>query len=74
VADGALPSFSKKNHSWETHFVALKLARLDMATFQKALDAAPINLLSRRSEFEPTGFEKLLANSKGFGSKLLRTY
>jgi hypothetical protein len=52
-----------------------KTGEIAPCRFSKALGITLRHLLSNRSKgFELAGFEKILANSKAFGAKRLRTY
>jgi hypothetical protein len=57
----------------ELALAAFQNRRVGSGRLSKALDAAPRNLLTKRSEgFELAGFKKLFANSKDFRTKRLR--
>jgi hypothetical protein len=67
--------FSKENCSLETYLPDFKTGKIVPLPVFKSSQCTPRNLLSSRSQgLDLTGFEKLSANSKGFGALQLRTY
>jgi hypothetical protein len=67
--------FSQENCLSATYLPDFKTLEIAPCQFSKALDATLRLLSSNRSKgFELTGFKKLSANSKAFGTKRLRTY
>jgi hypothetical protein len=67
--------FSIENCSLATYLPDFKTEEIASGGFSKALSTILRHLSPNRSKgFELPGFEKLLANSKAFGAKPLRTY
>jgi hypothetical protein len=75
VAGAVLPAFQKRIELFIGKLLDFKTGEIDPWQFLKALGVTLRHLPPNGSKgFELAGFEKLLAYSKAFGVKQLRTY